>query len=698
MTRPRHQHSPAFKVPFIVALIAALVASPARATNFSWANPVDGAYLNPGAWTPFDIPGGVVGPPGPGDTANFNLGQTPATRYTVFGVTGQSDRLLIGNDALELNIPSGETYELLNNSSTNNGIVVGQTSGQTGDLLITGGGTLKGVNGVLGDAAGSTGTVNVTGAGSTWTNDFVLDIGSNGSGTLNIQDGGSVITNFSIIGRNPNSKGTATVTGAGSTWDVNAQLFVGTSGDGTLNVQDGGTVSSRLSQIAAAFGSTSAVTVNGAGSTWNISSELAIGVGVLGNGTLNIQAGGVVSNLAGSIAGQSSSSTGTVTVTGAGSRWMNNGNLNVGGNFGLLAGGNGMLNILDSGIVEVTGLTKISGSGTVTLNGGTFSTRSLQVLGTFNFDQGTLNLTNSNLSIGPGAGIPGFFDSTLSLQPGMAVNVTGGTSDVAAGGQLLVNGSTASFSAVGGTNDGQISVIGGTLAYTDAMTNNTKISAIDATLSFAGDGIPTSSGGNNADGLTNLGTLNLLDTTVNGDVHSPTGSTINVAGNVTFNGLVSGGANFTGAGTTTTFNGGHSPGDSPAVVSVDGSLVYGSANTLTIELGGLLAGEFDQLQIMGDATLDGLLDVQLLSGFGLESNQQFTILDVAGTRAGEFAGLGEGAMVGNFGGQDLFISYAAGDGNDVALFTAVPEPSSLMLLAMGLLGLCRTRNVGRNKR
>jgi hypothetical protein len=46
----------------------------------------------------------------------------------------------------------------------------------------------------------------------------------------------------------------------------------------------------------------------------------------------------------------------------------------------------------------------------------------------------------------------------------------------------------------------------------------------------------------------------------------------------------------------------------------------------------------------------------------------FEILDIAGTRTGEFVGLGEGARVGNFG-TNLFITYAAGDGNDVALYT-----------------------------
>jgi len=62
--------------------------------------------------------------------------------------------------------------------------------------------------------------------------------------------------------------------------------------------------------------------------------------------------------------------------------------------------------------------------------------------------------------------------------------------------------------------------------------------------------------------------------------------------------------------------------------------------------------------------------VQLIDGFALGIiGQEFEIID-AGTLSGMFAGLAEGALVGNFGGTDLFISYVAGDGNDVSLFTA----------------------------
>ncbi len=51
--------------------------------------------------------------------------------------------------------------------------------------------------------------------------------------------------------------------------------------------------------------------------------------------------------------------------------------------------------------------------------------------------------------------------------------------------------------------------------------------------------------------------------------------------------------------------------------------------------------------------------------------------------------------MGNFGGFDLFISYGAGTGNDISLFTltSVPEPGALVMfgLVVGLGGIPRRR-------
>ena len=67
----------------------------------------------------------------------------------------------------------------------------------------------------------------------------------------------------------------------------------------------------------------------------------------------------------------------------------------------------------------------------------------------------------------------------------------------------------------------------------------------------------------------------------------------------------------------------------------------------------------------------------------------FEILRVDGTLSGKYEGLDEGDLVGNFGGQDLFITYL-GDGGGVALYTnAVPEPTTVLIWSM-LAGLGMT--------
>ena len=112
------------------------------------------------------------------------------------------------------------------------------------------------------------------------------------------------------------------------------------------------------------------------------------------------------------------------------------------------------------------------------------------------------------------------------------------------------------------------------------------------------------------------------------------------------------------------------PGTSSGIMNFGGDLILGSHANLEIELGGTLPGEFDTLTIGGDALLAGNLNVALDPDFSLTAGNLFEIIDITGTQSGMFAGLTDGALVGNFGGVDLFIDYDGGDGNDVVLYTA----------------------------
>ena len=155
-------------------------------------------------------------------------------------------------------------------------------------------------------------------------------------------------------------------------------------------------------------------------------------------------------------------------------------------------------------------------------------------------------------------------------------------------------------------------------------------------------------------------------------------------------GSFSGSGGFTGSGNLFAL-GDLRPGNSPASVLMDGNLFLGSATDTFIELGGLNPGEFDQLLVTGDFNLAGDLFVDLIGGYTLGFNQEFLIADVGGQLTGQFNGLGEGDLVGNFGGMDLFITYGAGDGNDIGLFTAVPEPSTAVFYGLMLIGIIGSR-------
>ena len=84
----------------------------------------------------------------------------------------------------------------------------------------------------------------------------------------------------------------ATVVGEGSTWNNLGNLHVGYKGNGTLRIEAGGVVSVTGGYVGDESDSIGEVIVTGEGSEWNNSSDFY--VGRYGNGTLNIADGGMV--------------------------------------------------------------------------------------------------------------------------------------------------------------------------------------------------------------------------------------------------------------------------------------------------------------------------------------------------------------------------------------------------------------------
>ena len=437
------------------ALLAALgIAWPAHAETRTWTGAGDNEWFNADNWNP-------VGPPAPADDLTIDTG-TPETAGAV---------TVDDNGSITV---TGGAHAAFGNPSCPEDFIVGNW--HTGTLIIEAGGQVSNLYGCLGYFPGSTGAVTVTGAGSTWTNSGSLDVGWWGAGTLTVSDGGlvtaqtlsaspddlfgngtitvngavldadlvfdsthgptqslpfgaggtlnlkvdgtgglgaghkgtgtlriaegrSVASTVGYLGYSSGSTGTATVTGAGSTWTNAGLLYVGHRGAGTLTVSDGGLVTAQTLYASSGdlFGN-GTITVNGAvldadlvfdsthgptqslpfgaGGTLNLNVDGTggLGAGHKGTGTLRIAEGRSVASTVGYL-GHSQGSTGTATVTGAGSTWTNGGALHVGdlgtGTLTVEAGGqvsnsNGYL----GEEMRSTGTVTVTGGGSTWTNGG----------------------------------------------------------------------------------------------------------------------------------------------------------------------------------------------------------------------------------------------------------------------------------------------------------------------------------------
>ena len=128
--------------------------------------------------------------------------------------------------------------------------------------------------------------------------------------------------------------------------------MVGGLGTGTLIIQDGGTaqdgVSSSGGSIGLSAGSTGTVTVTGPGSSWINGPSGGLNIGSFGTGILTITNGGKVIDFTPLVSnvGNGAGSNGTVTVTGAGSLWSDIAGIRIGNS------GTGALTIADGGSVR----------------------------------------------------------------------------------------------------------------------------------------------------------------------------------------------------------------------------------------------------------------------------------------------------------------------------------------------------------
>lgn len=355
-----------------------------------------------------------------GDDTVWNLGD-PAGTGTVT-VTGAGSQLDV-EEVLHIGYSGEGTLDVLNGGQVLSGVgVVGALAAGDGEVTVDGAGSTWSILGGAGDdpnlAAEGEGYVDIANGGqiNVQGDDALLmvadtiTVGSDGTGsTLTISNGGEVTDNFGLISNEVGGSGAATVSGSGSLWTHTGGLGVGIYGQGDLLVEDGGQVTSLESGIAIGAGSVGTVDVTGAGSLWDNTEELA--VGVMGTGTLTISGGGQVTNTdafiggldpdapnidVSFILGDTLDGTGTVRVTGTGSRWDNSGDLYVG----------------------------YTGTGTLDVNDGAVVTSEYGAVGADPNSVGTVTVADagSQWSVSEGLAVGGFGQGDLTVSAGGRVD------------------------------------------------------------------------------------------------------------------------------------------------------------------------------------------------------------------------------------------------------------------------------------
>jgi T5SS/PEP-CTERM-associated repeat protein len=595
----RHCRNPQVAIPWLWCICAWIACdSSVLAVTTFWNTVNSGNFSNAANWD--------HGVPGASDTAIFREG-TGAMYTVTFNGTNPlnppvhyfSDRLIVGNNEVTfVRQLSGADYSIVNatTAEAGRGIVVGELGGVVVDAAtLTTTLPLIGVAATIADAPETTGTLNVSGGtfnlSGNNANDHEFIVANHGAGTLNVTSGSALLMTATsadaVIGNHSDSNGSAKVSGAGSAWTIGSTLVVGGEGMGALMITQSGNVSDKGATIGQATNSHGSATVTGAGSTWNHANR-SFAVGGDGAGTLTIANGGSVSDDFGFIA-DFDHSIGTATITGAGSTWSST------SFFAIAQFGHGTATIEAGGAVSTNiGFigTQLSsnGSATVTGTGSSFTTSGNFVVGF----EGT-----ADLEVIAGGSVSSHNTWLAGATTSTSTATISGTgSNWTIAGRLAIGEAFDPVELGPGGGTGTLTIQSGAL-----------VSVAQETALFPG------------------GTLKLEDGTFDtqsvsfqgGGVFNWISGTLHV---VTFDGnLLNQGGKL-------------APGHSAGTTTINGNYTQ-TAGALDIELGGTHAGQSDQLNVTGTATLAGALNITFINGFIPQAGDTFNILDW-GARSGTF--------------------------------------------------------------
>ncbi len=557
---------------------------------------------------------------------------------------------------------------------------------------------------------GSMGSVAVDGSGTVWTGTDYLAVGLSGTGSLAITNGGQVDLRFSDIGRNSSGIGVVNVSGTGSLWANSLGLRIGYLGAANLTIADGGRLTSAYGLVGDRVGSNGAVTVTGAGSNWIDSRDIY--VGNRGTGSLRIEDGGSVqSNRSMWIADESSSS-GSVVVTGAGSRLTSNNSLNVGGQgTGALAVENG--GAVDADIVSIAGP---GASGTAVVTGaysrmtanssmyvGQAGAGSLEVL-----NGATVDGSISDAFVGFNATATGDVrirgtGSTWSSGRDIVIGSSGrGTATVTEGGSIAANAGAGTIHIARHADSEGTLAIGA--ASGDPATAAGTVSAGSAVFSAVGPGTGrivfnhTDQNYNFSPAISGAGTIRVEAgrTALTGDNSGFTGATDVTGGTLVVNNLLRGtlGVSQSGRvegrgtlGPATIASGGTiAPGNSIGTLTIDGDATFAPGSRYEVEVDPAGTAS-DLIAVSGRAILNGGSVIHVGDAGTYRPRATYRILSATGGVEGRFD-----EVRSDFAFLDPSLSYGANDvdltleRNDI-VFAAVATTDNQKSAATALDGL-----------
>ncbi|WP_417389450.1 LamG-like jellyroll fold domain-containing protein [Gimesia sp.] len=135
---------------------------------------------------------------------------------------------------------------------------------------------------------------------------------------------------------------------------------------------------------------------------------------------------------------------------------------------------------------------------------------------------------------------------------------------------------------------------------------------------------------------------------------------------------VLGGSGSINADVTVNSDGSFAPGSSPGFISTK-HLTLEAGSSLDVEINGTTAGsEYDQVQVTGEVNLTGAT-LNISSTFTAAAGTEFLLIanDDIDLVTGEFVDRAEGTLF-TFNGNQVYITYQGGDGNDVVLIVNSP--------------------------